>query len=208
MKAQQRYVGVLVALVFVSLVAACGGAPEPQSTPKPEATSTPTVTPTPTATTQAKVFTQPTDCTVILPETRLSEFAGAGLSLLGGPGGSKFGASYFAEKTPEELAGGITCVWGEDSSDFSSFVISVASLSPANRPGVVGELLGLGLNETSRDGTQEYWIIGDGTAQPAQFNAIRAESWISVISTAGGQAAFDVASAIAAEVAGLVYQAG
>lgn len=211
MKAHERVAAGIVALALAAVLTSCAPEQVAVEPPPPPPSDTPTVTPTPAPSSTSDsnsedlLFTQPGDCNDILPPDRLAGFSNGGLSLLGGPGGSKFGEQYFSEPTPEERAGGITCVWGDDSSDFSSFVISVAPLSPANRPSVITQLADLGLNTTTRDTAQIYWVLGDDTTEPAQFNAIRSDSWISVISTAGGQPAFEVASAIGAEVAGMVY---
>jgi hypothetical protein len=189
------------ALTVVLLLAGCAaGAPEEK--PVTQATPTPSSTPEPTE--EPEVFTLPTECSALLSEERLADFTTQGLALLGGPGG-KYGTDYLADPTPEEQAGGITCIWGFDDTDFASVTISVAPLSDADRAGVVTGLLDQGLNESEEGGTTKYLQQGDADSQPAIINVLRSDSWISVIETVGGEEFYAEAVMLAEDVHDTVY---
>lgn len=201
----QRLMTGTAALVLVLGLAACAPEAEPTAeaeTPEPTPTETESATPEP----EPLTFVMPIDCTTILPQSRLDAFAGQNLALLGGPGGV-YGDDYFFDPTPEQLAGGISCVYAEDGRDLSSLLISVAPISAANRPGIVNDLTAQGLNEgTTADGALTYSQLGDEAGAPAIYNVITTTSWISVLSAFGGQAFYDEAVVIAGEVTGEVYQ--
>jgi hypothetical protein len=204
MIAQRLLVGTAV-LVLIGGLAAC--APESEPVTEPEA---PEPTPTAVETTEPEpepvFFTMPADCTTILPQSRLDAFAEQNLELLGGPGGV-YGDEYFFDPTPEQLAGGISCVYAEDGVDLSSLLISVAPITAANRAGIVNDLTAQGLNEaTTDDGAVTYSQQGDEGVVPAIYNVITEDSWISVISTFGGEVFYNEAVTLATEVAGEVYQ--
>lgn len=204
MIAQRLLVGT-AALILVGSLAACAPAAEPVAepeTPQPEPTIVESTEPAP----QPEFFTMPADCTTILPQSRLDAFAEQNLELLGGPGGV-YGDEYFFDPTPEQLAGGISCVYAEDGVDLSSLLISVAPITAANRAGIVNDLTAQGLNEaTTDDGAVTYSQQGDEGVVPAIYNVITDDSWISVISTFGGEVFYEEAVTLATEVAGEVYQ--
>jgi hypothetical protein len=196
----------LVAITASALLtlAACAPANESTaSTRKPSASPTPTASTTPTST--PKKFTVPSDCGAgILPQARLDAFAAQGLILLGGPGG-KFGTDYLLDPTPEENAGGITCIWGMDASNQSRFTVSVAPLTAINRSSIVDSLLSQGLNPGTDGSANTFSQQGDAEREPAILNVLRHDSWISVISTIGGPAEAEDAKKIADQVASVVY---
>jgi len=191
------------ALVLVAALALVlsGCATEQLPPPAPEQTE---VAPSVEPTVAPLVFTLPQDCESILPETRLEKFAELGLVLLGGPGG-KYGTDYLADQTPEEQLGGITCIWGFDSSDLSSVTVSVAPLSADTRAQALDGFATQGLEEVLTESTASYNQTGDPEEMPAVTNVLREESWISVIKTVGGDAEFDEAVAIAGEAASAAY---
>ncbi len=204
MIAQRLLVGT-AALVLLGTLSACAPETEPvaeEPTPTPTPTTVETTGPEP----EELVFTMPVDCTTILPQSRLDAFAAQSLQLLGGPG-SVYGDDYFFEPTPEQLAGGISCVFAQDGVDLSSVLISVAPVSTANRARIIEDLTAQGLNEaTTPDGALTYSQQGDEGLAPAIYNVVTQESWISVISGLGGPAFFDEAVTLAGEVATQVYQ--
>lgn len=202
----QRLLASTVAIALLCGLAACTPEPEPVA-------ENPTPTPTPTVEESAEpepeelVFSMPVDCTTILPQSRLDAFAGQSLELLGGPG-SIYGDDYFFDPTPEQLAGGVSCVYAQDGVDRSSVLISVAPVSPSNRATIIGDLSAQGLNEsTTDDGALTYGQLGDDEGlAPAIHNVVTTESWISVISALGGSAFYDEALVLADEVAAQVYR--
>lgn len=193
-----------IAMVGSALLAGCSATASPSRTPTGSVTSTPTPSATPTAV--ALHFAMPTECASILPKSRLDTFASQSLVLLGGPGG-KFGNKYLSDSTPEESAGGITCIWGDDVANTSSITISVAPLG-SNRASVVADLLNQGLNEGTIGNSNTFFQQGDTSQSPAILNVVHPDSWISVITTVGGPDQAQVAVTIADEVASVLYVAG
>ena len=190
---------VLAAALVVAL-AGCSSAPiaEPP-------TSTPSVAPTATSEAPAAGrFTQPDDgASGILPVSRLTALDDLGLVLLGGPGG-KYGTEYSADPTPEEQLGGISCIWGFDASDISSITISVAPLNADTRLQALDEFATQGLVEELTATTAIYSQVG-GDDEPTITNVLRDDSWISVLTTVGGEENAAESRVIGDEVAATVY---
>jgi hypothetical protein len=194
-----------LALVLVLQLSGCAGAGDAKELTPPD-DPTPVATPTASPSASEPSFTMPKTCKAILPQSRLDAFDAAGLVLLGGPGG-RYGSDFLADATPEEQAGGITCLWGFADSEVVSVTISVAPLSPATRPDVVDSLVQQGLNEDMANGASTFSVQGDTQLKPAILNVLRPESWISVIETIGGPDPYNEAVAIADEIYALVYTA-
>jgi hypothetical protein len=159
-----------------------------------------------TATPAAEVFRLPAVCADVLPASRRAQFDDDGIVLLGGPDGL-YGDEYLLDDSPEQRAGGITCIWGPPDTELSSVTISVAPLRADARADIVTDLsVTQGLNETSGEGVTYYWKLGDRDGHPAILNALTADSWISVIETIGGTDSYSEAEKLAAEVHDLVYR--
>lgn len=197
----QRFALLPIALAVAVSLAACGG--EPPAEPTEEPTQTPTPTSEPTEAPGERTFTMPTDCLGILPQSRQDSFASQNLVLLGGPGGQF--EHYYADPTPEELAGGISCIWGDEDVPESTITVSVAPLTASTRATVVDNLIAQGLNEATLDDGISYAQLGDEVSAPAILNIIRDDSWVSIIEALGGEAFFDEAVELASEVADQVY---
>jgi hypothetical protein len=191
-----------IAMAIALTLAACGGEPEAQPTEEPTSSPTPTAVATEAPPTE-RTFSMPADCFGILPQARQDSFASQGLVLLGGPGGQF--PQYYADPTPEEQAGGISCIWGDEAVPESTITISVAPLSTSTRGTVVDNLLAQGLNEATLDDGISYAQLGDENSAPAILNIVRDDSWVSVIEALGGEAFFDEAVELAGEVAEQVY---
>lgn len=205
--ARGRYIAMGAAVALAAALTACAAeepAPEP-TTPAPTPTVEPEATPTPEPVVWE--FELPTACADILPEERKEQFANLKMKLLAGPDGL-YGDQYLAEPTPEQLAGGITCIWGDEDVPENSVVISVAPLDLGNRSAIVTSLVDQGLNEQLVDGVVLYGREGDGPITPAIVNLIRNDSWISVIEGLGGPDFYLEAREIADEVSGLVGAGG
>ena len=197
-----RNVVLIPSAVTIALaLAACGGEPptEPANTPPASSTPAPVTSEAPSD----RVFTLPDDCTGLLPESRQQAFADQGLVLLGGPGGQY--EQYYADPTPEERAGGISCIWGDEDVPQSIVTISAAPVDASTRADVVDDLITQGLNEAVLDDGISYAQIGDEVSAPAVLNIVRDDSWISVIEALGGEAFFDEAVELAGEAATQVY---
>lgn len=193
-----------IAAAALAVVLLAGCAPEPAGgdgpdspSPSTEPSSTPSSSPTPDT---APVFRMPRQCAELLTPETAAEFDAAGLDLLGGPG-----QPYFADPTPEERAGGISCVWGDESDPASTIVISVAPVTTASRSGIVATLVEQGLNESVVDGAISYAQIGDEVSAHAVLNVLRLDSWISVLEALGGEARFQHATRLLDEVTSRVY---
>ena len=119
-------------------------------------------------------FAMPADCASMLPAERIDSFEAQGLVLLGGPGGL-YGEDYLLDPTPEEAAGGITCIWGDELVPESTVTVSVAPLRADTRSGIVEELIDQGLNETPLEDAITYSRVGDEVSSPAIINVLRNE---------------------------------
>lgn len=193
------------ALVLLALLLA-GCAPQNASvSPATGAAST-----SPTATAEPEIveeFAMPTACADILGAEHLSDIEADGAVLLGGPGGL-YGDDYLLEPSPEQQAGGITCIWGDPETEISTVTISVAPLTASSRQAVVADLaISQGLNETIGETADYYWQLGDDDHEPAILNVLTSDSWISVIQTVGGDANYTAAEQLALDVHEQVYRA-
>lgn len=204
-------VGVSTALLLAALtLTACADsdATETPTTPSaqaPETPSTPAPTEEPNETSAPTArFRLPDDCTVVLPAARIADFERRSLELIGGPGADD--PVYFADKTPEERRGGISCVFGSEVIDTEMIVISVAPLSPSTRPQVMDQLIDDGLNETQVDDAIRYEKAGDDQTVASELHLIRGSSWISVITSPGGAAAHAEANELVDEVSARVIR--
>jgi len=178
-------------------VAPANPTPSDATSPDPE----PTASSTPTA--AAAEFRMPTACAEVLPASRVAHLESLGMELLAGPDG-KYGDAYLADPTPEQQAGGITCIWGEENVPENSVIISVAPLDSGTRGTTIESLVGQGLNERIDGEDFVYERTGDDVAAPAIVNVIGDDSWVSVIEGSGGQDHYEEAVAICDEVSAQV----
>ena len=196
----------LLPAIGLVLAAALTGCAQSAPIATPQASSTPSASPTPTPEAAPTVFRQPALCAEALPAELIADLeVDRGLVLLGGPEG-RYGLDYSLDPTPEERAGGITCIWGFGDTEVSSVTVSVAPITAESRAPIVAQLVYQGLNESVAGDANVYWQEGDTEEQPAIVNVVRAESWISVIQTIGGRAAYDEAVDIANDVHETVYR--
>lgn len=200
--------GVGAVLLIVALLAGCTPTPpgddDESPAPGPEPTSTAISTEAPTG---VREFAMPSLCADILTAETAERFASEGLDLLGGPDGL-YGEEYFADPTPEEREGGITCVWGDEEVAASTVIVSVAPVTAASRSRIVGPLIEAGLIESQIEGAISYALIGDEVSSPGQLHVIRTDSWISVVEALGGEARFQHATQLVDEVTAQVYVEG
>ncbi|WP_395640090.1 hypothetical protein [Pseudolysinimonas sp.] len=197
--------GVVIAAIGIALLAGC----TPEAPENDGGTGQPAADPTPTGTAEtttpdAPVFAMPELCADILTASTQSAFDAAGRDLLGGPDG-RYGEDYFEDPTPEERAGGITCVWGDEDETATTVIVSVAPITASNRSGIVKALIDNGLVESQVEGGLTYARIGDDVSAPAELHVIRTESWISVVEAVGGEERFQQATELVDEVTAQVY---
>lgn len=193
-----------LAVAACLLLASCAGEPSETASPTPTETAAPEPTEAPPV--AEAVFTLPGDCTGLLPAARQQALQSDGRILLGGPGGKYPG--FYADPTPEEQAGGISCVWGDEADPKTTVTVSAAPLSGSTRGTVVESLIAQGLNEAIIDEGISYAQIGDENSAPAVLNVLRDDSWISVIAAGGGELVFNEAVELADEAAQQVYIRG
>jgi hypothetical protein len=139
-------------------------------------------------------FIPPADCTTLLPQPAIASLAAEGIELVKGPGSSSTEPIFVEGQTPEELVGGISCLYsvpGEEETAVS-IILSVAPVTQAARPTVIDDLLAQNLNVgQSGDGALTYWIWGDEFNVPALHNNLYHDSWYSALLQPGGRAAYD-----------------
>ena len=201
----RRAGGNAAALALIAAAAfLLAGCASPTSVPSagPSDDDSPVAEPTPRSTPTAAeaVFRMPTACAEVLPAARVAHLESLGMELLAGPDG-KYGDTYFADPTPEQLAGGITCLWGEENVPENSVIVSVAPLDATTRGATIQALVEQGLNERVDGEDFVYERTGDDVAAPAIVNVIADDSWVSVIEGSGGQDHYEEAVAICDEVA-------
>jgi len=182
-----------IALVLLAL-AGCGPNVDPTAGPDPTGSPQPTGEPTGTPV-QTEFFSMPEDCTGILPATDVAAFAADDIVLLAGPGG-KYGNELITEPTPEMSAGGISCYFGVDNEDLTllrvNVLVSAVPLDATSRSKVIDDLAAQGLARAMDErGDVTFGILGVSEGQTtANYNVIASDSWISVLSSDGGEAAF------------------
>lgn len=171
----------------------CAATPSPTVDPSASATAEPSAEPTVPVSTES--FTMPADCTGVLPAATVDAFAADGVILLAGPGG-KYGNELITDPTPEMEVGGISCYFGVDNEDPNQLsvtvLVSAAPLDATSRAAVIADLTELGLLEaTDERGDVTFGILGGSEGQStANYNVIAVDSWISVISSDGGEKAY------------------
>ena len=171
----------------------------------PEETAVETEIPT-----AAVTFIQPTDCTQLLPASSVAELADEGTVLLRGLGSGNPEPIFAEGQTPEELVGGISCLYGPPSQDDSeaesndseaeinvSIIVSVAPVDEAVRPQIISDLISQKLNiGQTNDGAATYWIWGDDANVPALHNTLYQDSWYSALIAPGGRSGYEKGAAL------------
>jgi hypothetical protein len=140
-------------------------------------------------------FVAPVDCNDILPESSLDELRADGLVLVAGPGSPSADPIYVEGQTPEELIGGLSCLFAPpgDIESGANLVVSVAAVSEAVRPDVISAFLDVGLNvgQTTDGSGLTYWRWGDDVNVTALHNSLYKDSWYSALMQPGGRDAYD-----------------
>lgn len=187
---------VVPAVILVVTLAGCAPATEPTTAPTTSESAAPTEpTVEPTTPVVTETFTMPDDCTAILPPANIAKFETNGIVLLAGPGG-KYGDELITDPTPETLAGGISCYFGVDNEDLNaltvSYLVSAVPLDETTRAEVIADLTEQGLlQSTDERGDISFGVLGGSSGQTtANYNIVAVDSWISVISSKGGEKAF------------------
>ncbi|KRO38306.1 MAG: hypothetical protein ABR66_04045 [Microbacteriaceae bacterium BACL25 MAG-120322-bin65] len=146
----------------------------------------------------------------MLPASSVAELADEGAVLLRGLGSGNPEPIFAEGQTPEELVGGISCLYGPPSQDDSeaesndseaesnvSIIVSVAPVDEAVRPQIISDLISQKLNiGQTNDGAATYWIWGDDANVPALHNTLYQDSWYSALIAPGGRSGYEKGAAL------------
>lgn len=140
-------------------------------------------------------FVAPANCTELLPDQALASLEASGVSLVRGPGSPSEEGIYPEGQTPEELIGGLSCLFavpGEEDSGLT-IILSAAAVDPSVRPQIIDDFITEGLNTgLTADGSGlTYWRWGDDVNVTALHNALYQDSWYSALIQPGGRSAYD-----------------
>jgi hypothetical protein len=148
-------------------------------------------------------FSRPADCTSVLTDQGLALLTPRGIELIAGPGSPSNDPIYVEGQTPEELVGGLSCLFavpGEADTGIN-IILGTASLDTAIRPAVIEDLLAQQLNVgQTNDGALTYWKWGDEVIVPAIHNSLYGDSWYSALVQPGGRESYDLGVALVQEM--------
>ena len=144
-------------------------------------------------------YSRPADCTTILGEAGLELLSARGVELVAGPGSASNDPIYVEGQTPEELVGGLSCLYGVPGEIDTgiNIIIGTAAVDSGIRPTVIDDLLAQQLNVgQTADGALTYWKWGDEVIVPAIHNSLYADSWYSALIQPGGRESYDLGVAL------------
>ena len=148
-------------------------------------------------------YSRPSDCTALLNDTGAALLEAQGVELIAGPGSPSNDPIYVEGQTPEELVGGLSCLFaipGEVDTGIN-IILGPAMLDDAIRPTVIDDLLAQQLNVgQTADGALTYWKWGDEVIVPAIHNSLYADSWYSALIQPGGRESYDLGVALVQEM--------
>ena len=187
--------GSLTAVTLVFLLAACSTASDTLVTEE-------VVTVEETVEEEAPVeltYSRPSDCTALLNDAGAALLEAQGVELIAGPGSPSNDPIYVEGQTPEELVGGLSCLYaipGEVDTGIN-IILGTALVDDAIRPTVIDDLLAQQLNVgQTADGALTYWKWGDEVIVPAIHNSLYADSWYSALIQPGGRESYDLGVAL------------
>ena len=191
--------GSLTAVTLVFVLAACSTASDTLVTEE-------VVTVEETVEEEAPVeltYSRPSDCTALLNDAGASLLEARGVELIAGPGSPSNDPIYVEGQTPEELVGGLSCLFaipGEVDTGIN-IILGTALVDDAIRPTVIDDLLAQQLNVgQTADGALTYWKWGDEVIVPAIHNSLYADSWYSALIQPGGRESYDLGVALVQEM--------
>jgi hypothetical protein len=191
--------GSLTAVTLVFFLAACSTASDTLVTEE-------VVTVEETVEEEAPVeltYSRPSDCTALLNDAGAALLEAQGVELIAGPGSPSNDPIYVEGQTPEELVGGLSCLYaipGEVDTDIN-IILGTALVDDAIRPTVIDDLLAQQLNVgQTADGALTYWKWGDEVIVPAIHNSLYADSWYSALIQPGGRESYDLGVALVQEM--------
>ena len=191
--------GSLTAVTLVFLLTACSTASDTLVTEE-------VVTVEETVEEEAPVeltYSRPSDCSALLNDTGAALLEAQGVELIAGPGSPSNDPIYVEGQTPEELVGGLSCLFaipGEVDTGIN-IILGPALVDDAIRPTVIDDLLAQQLNVgQTADGALTYWKWGDEVIVPAIHNSLYADSWYSALIQPGGRESYDLGVALVQEM--------
>ena len=191
--------GSLTAVTLVFLLTACSTASDTLVTEE-------VVTVEETVEEEAPVeltYSRPSDCTALLNDAGAALLEAQGVELIAGPGSPSNDPIYVEGQTPEELVGGLSCLYaipGEVDTGIN-IILGTALVDDAIRPTVIDDLLAQQLNVgQTADGALTYWKWGDEVIVPAIHNSLYADSWYSALIQPGGRESYDLGVALVQEM--------
>jgi hypothetical protein len=144
-------------------------------------------------------FAPPSDCTTLLSDAGLALLDPLGIELVKGPGSPTNEPIYVEGQTPEELIGGLSCLFaipGEEDTGVN-IVLSAAEVDASVRPAVVTALVDQRLNTgLTSDSAATYWRWGDDVNVTAIHNSLYPDSWYSALLQPGGRESYDLGVAL------------
>ncbi len=198
-KSMRMQQGSLTAVTLVFVLAACSTASDTLVTEE-------VVTVEETVEEEAPVeltYSRPSDCTALLNDAGAALLEAQGVELTAGPGSPSNDPIYVEGQTPEELVGGLSCLYaipGEVDTGIN-IILGTALVDDAIRPTVIDELLAQQLNVgQTADGALTYWKWGDEVIVPAIHNSLYADSWYSALIQPGGRESYDLGVALVQEM--------
>lgn len=148
-------------------------------------------------------FSRPADCTGLLTEQGLALLTPSGIELIAGPGSPTNNPIYVEGQTPEELVGGLSCLYGVPGEEDTgvNIILGSAAVDAAIRPTVIDGLIAQQLNVgQTADGALTYWKWGDEVIVPAIHNSLYGDSWYSALIQPGGRQSYDLGVALVQEM--------
>ncbi len=172
--------GSLVAVALLASLTGCNPtSPAPTESPSPSAE--PSSAPSPTQ--APAVFVAPTSCTELLGATLEASVIAGGNVLFSGPGGTGI---YPGSSTGQDGGNPLSCGYGKDMVDLSTFEFAAQGLTQDAHEGVLAELGTRGMSESVVGNTVTFTQTGDEGTTPAIIHILNPDSWVTVYSTFGG----------------------
>ena len=189
---------------LVALLASLAGcAPEPPAaSPSPSTSASVEPSASPSETEEPAVYIAPTSCTGLLGAQLESAVLATGAVLFSGPGGSGI---YPGPSIGQDGGSPISCLYGKDMVDLSTFEFAAQGLTQDAHEGVLAELQTRGMTETTTGTTVVFTQEGTEGTEPAIIHILNPDSWVTVYSTFGGAASLQKISGWADTVIAQVY---
>ncbi|TAL40781.1 MAG: hypothetical protein EPN91_12375 [Salinibacterium sp.] len=163
---------IAVAVLALALAGCAKEAPPPKQ-----------ASPSPTPTEQAAVFVAPKDCTALLGKPLEDEFLSQGNVLFSSTGG---GGIYYPIESTQTGGSPLSCWYGKDMVDLSSFELAAQSLTPDAHEGTLSVLEAGGFTEVTNGDVVTFTQVGDEGTTPAIVHILRPDSWVTGYRTFGG----------------------